>query len=37
MAERACKEVSSLPVQAHLEQEDVERVVESVRAFYSAA
>ncbi|MHC4934216.1 MAG: DegT/DnrJ/EryC1/StrS family aminotransferase [Planctomycetota bacterium] len=36
VAEQACKEVISLPVHAHLEPEDLERVVESVRAFYGA-
>jgi dTDP-4-amino-4,6-dideoxygalactose transaminase len=35
-AERACLEVLALPVHAHLEPEDVERVVTEIRAFHGA-
>ena len=36
VAEQACREVMSLPVQPHLPQGACERVVEAVRSFYGA-
>ena len=35
VAEKACREVLSLPVQAHLTEEARERVIDSVRSFYA--